>query len=201
MRNTGSGDGSRLIAEFATSEGNNSVVNVSDDGGLTYQAVAQAAGSSGDAYKIAAEIDAGDWFGAKDRLLLNTYFKHLDTGFSANSVTSEQGSEKSGIGASYKFSPASSLLGRYERQTQLTRRQREYARHLAVEHARATTGVSPPRSRIGRATPVMQRTAALRMNYRWSPRLSTTFEHQQTLSGLENDQSTAGRRLSGNATS
>jgi hypothetical protein len=43
------GDNSRLVAEYATSEGNNSVVNVSQDGGLSYQAVAQTAGSDGDA--------------------------------------------------------------------------------------------------------------------------------------------------------
>ena len=77
------GGNSRLIAEYATSEGNNSVVNISEDGGLSYQTVAPVVGSAGDAYKIAAEIDAGQWFGVEDRLLLNTYFKHLDTGFSA----------------------------------------------------------------------------------------------------------------------
>ncbi|MBT8102484.1 MAG: DUF11 domain-containing protein, partial [Gammaproteobacteria bacterium] len=185
------GERSRLIAEFAASEGNNSIVNVSDDGGLSYQAVSQAAGSSGDAYKIAAEIDAGDWFGAKDRLLLNTYFKHLDTGFSANSVTSEQGSEKSGFGASYKISPASSILGRYERQTQLVDGSENTIGTLQWNMLRNVWGIAAEiEDRAGYAGDAT--TAAVRMNYRWSPKLSTSLEHQQTLSGLENDQSTVG---------
>ena len=127
------GDKSRLIAEFATSEGNNSVAYVSEDGGLTYQAVAQDAGNSGDAFKIAAEIDAGEWFGWQDRVLINTYFKRLDTGFSANSVTSEQGSEKSGIGASWKISDRNTLLARYELQRAVDRWQRKLDGHAAVE--------------------------------------------------------------------
>ena len=185
------GERSRLIAEFAASEGNNSIVYVSDDGGLSYQAVAQAAGSSGDAYKVAAEIDAGDWFGAKDRLLLNTYYKRLDTGFSANSVTSEQGSEKSGIGASYKFSPASSILGRYERQTQLLDGSENTLGTLQWNFLRSHWGIAAElEDRTGYAGDA--RTAALRMSYRWSPKMSTTLEHQQTLSGLENNQSTVG---------
>jgi outer membrane protein OmpA-like peptidoglycan-associated protein len=185
------GERSRLLAEFAASEGNNSIVNVSDDGGLSYQAVAQAAGGSGDAYKVAAEIDAGDWFGSKDRLLLNTYFKHLDTGFSANSVTSEQGSEKSGVGASFKISPLSSILGRYERQTQLVDGSENTLGMLQWNMLRGFWGIAAEvedrKGYSGDAT-----TAALRMNYRWSPKLSTSLEHQQTLAGEENDQSTVG---------
>ena len=114
------GGKSRLVAEFATSEGNNSVAYISEDGGLTYQAVTQDAGSKGDAFKVAAEIDAGEWFGWDDRLLINTYFKRLDTGFSAEQCQqSEKGSEKSGIGVKLKISDDSSLLARYEKQTQL----------------------------------------------------------------------------------
>ena len=80
------GNKSRLVLEYATSEGNNSVAYVSEDGGLTYQPVTQDAGASGEAFKIAAEIDAGEWFGWEDRLLINTYYKRLDTGFSANAT-------------------------------------------------------------------------------------------------------------------
>ena len=185
------GKNSRLIAEVAASEGNNSIANVSEDGGLTYQAVAQTAGSSGDAYKIAAEIDIGEWFGAEDRLLLNTYFKHLDTGFSANSVGNEQGSEKSGVAASWKISDATSVTGRYEQQTNL------------VDNSENTLGTvqwNLIRRQWGLAAEVEDREgfagdttlAAVRANYRWTDTLSTSVLHQQTLAGIDNDQSTLG---------
>ena len=182
---------SRLVAEYAASEGNNSLVNISEDGGLSYQPVIQAAGSSGDAYKIAAEIDAGEWFGFDDRLLLNTYFKHLDTGYSANSVSSEQGTEKSGIGASWKISDSSSLLGRYERQIQLIDSSENTLGTLQWNLVRKTWGVAAEiEDRDGYAGDAT--IAALRMSYRWNDALSTSLEHQQTLDGLDNDQSTLG---------
>ena len=182
---------SRLVAEYAASEGNNSLVNISEDGGLSYQPVIQAAGSSGDAYKIAAEIDAGEWFGFDDRLLLNTYFKHLDTGFSANSVSSEQGSEKSGIGASWKISDTSSLLGRYERQIQLIDGSENTLGTLQWNMVRKTWGIAAEiEDREGYAGDAT--IAALRMSYRWTDALSTSLEHQQTVDGLDNDQSTLG---------
>ncbi|MCP5092611.1 MAG: OmpA family protein, partial [Gammaproteobacteria bacterium] len=182
---------SRVVAEYAASQGNNSAVNVSEDGGLTYQTVTQTAGSRGDAYKIAAEIDAGEWFGAEDRLLFNTYFKHLDTGYSANSVTSEQGSEKSGIGASWKIGESNSLLGRYERQTQLIDGSENTLGTLQWNFARKLWGIAAEiEDRGGYAGDATM--AAVRMSNRWSDVLSTSIEHQQTLSGLENDQSTVG---------
>ena len=185
------GKNSRLIAEFASSEGNNSTVNVSEDGGLSYQAVAQTAGSSGDAYKIAAEIDVGEWFGFEDRLLLNTYFKNLDTGFSANSVSSEQGSEKSGVSASWKINDSSSLLGRFERQTQLIDGSENSLGTLQWNLVRNQWGLAAElEDREGYAGDATM--AALRMNYRWSDALSTSLLHQQTLEGIDNDQSTVG---------
>jgi hypothetical protein len=185
------GKNSRLIAEFAASEGNNSMVNISEDGGLTYQAVAQTAGTSGDAYKIAAEIDVGEWFGSEDRVLLNTYFKHLDSGFSANSVTSEQGSEKSGIAANWKIGDASSLLGRYEKQVNLLD---------GSENTLGTVQWNLVRKQWGLAAELEDRAgfagdatlAALRANYRWTDTLNTFVLHQQTIEGIENDQSTLG---------
>ncbi|MBT8110118.1 MAG: right-handed parallel beta-helix repeat-containing protein [Gammaproteobacteria bacterium] len=185
------GENSRLIAEVAASEGNNSIANVSVDGGLTYQTVAQTAGSSGDAYKIAAEIDIGEWFGAEDRLLLNTYFKHLDTGFSANSVGNEQGSEKRGVAASWKISDATSVTGRFEQQTNLLD---------DSENTLGTVQWNLIRKQWGLAAEVEDREgfagestlAAMRANYRWTDALSTSILHQQTLAGIDNDRSTLG---------
>ena len=188
------GDKSRLVAEFATSEGNNSVAYISEDGGLTYQAVTQSAGNSGDAFKVAAEIDAGAWFGWDDRLLINTYFKRLDTGFSANSVTSEQGSEKSGIGARLKISDDSSLLARYEKQTQLSDGSETTLGTVQWNLKRERWGVAAElEDRSGRNRDAMM--LAVRINKRWTDMLSTNLEHQQTLSGAANDQSTLGVAL------
>jgi len=185
------GEKSRLVAEFATSEGNNSVAYISEDGGLTYQPVAQDAGNNGDAFKIAAEIDAGEWFGWQDRVLINTYFKRLDTGFSANSVTSEQGSEKSGIGASWKISDRNTLLARYERQKQLLDGSENSMGTLQWNLTRETWGLAAElEDRSGARGDAT--IAAVRVTKRWTDRLSTNLEHQQTLSGEENDQSTVG---------
>ncbi len=185
------GSNSRIIAEFATSEGNNSVVNVSEDGGLSYQATAQAANSTGEAFKLAAEIDAGEWFGVEDRLLFNTYFKRLDSGFSANSSTSEQGSEKSGVAASWKINDENSVLARYERQTALATGDETAFGTLQWSLIRKVWGVAAEiENRSGLASDSAM--AALRFNYRWSDSVNTILEHQQTLSGIENNQSTVG---------
>jgi len=185
------GNNSRLLAEFASSEGNNSAVNVSEDGGLTYQTVTPIAGSSGDAFKIAAEIDAGEWFGYEDRLLMSTYFKRLDTGFSANSVTSEQGSEKSGFAASWEIGDGNSLLGRFEQQTQLASGNENTLATLQWNFVRKLWGVAAEiEDRGGYSGDAT--IAAVRMSNRWTDTLSTTLTHQQTIAGLENDQSTLG---------
>ncbi|MGI9249119.1 MAG: hypothetical protein ACR2QI_08890, partial [Woeseiaceae bacterium] len=117
--------------------------------------------------------------------------KHLDSGFSANSVTSEQGSEKSGFGASWKISDSNSLLGRYEKQKQLLDGSENTLATMQWNFVRKLWGVAAEiEDRGGYAGDAT--IAAVRLSNRWTDTLSTTLEHQETMEGLENDQSTVG---------
>jgi hypothetical protein len=81
----------RIVAEYAESTGNDSMIFRSDDGGLQFAPVATGPLQQGSAYKLAAEFDAGDWFGRPNRLLGNAYYRELTDGFVSNGAFSQGG--------------------------------------------------------------------------------------------------------------
>jgi len=58
------------------------MTNVSTDGGLTYTEVTPAGLQEGKAWKVAAELDIGELFGAPDRYQAGGYIKKLENVFS-----------------------------------------------------------------------------------------------------------------------
>ena len=110
--------GTRLVAEFATSSGSNSLTYVSSDGGLTFQESSPEGNQKGSAWKVGAEADVGEWFGAPDRTLLSGYFKRLDSGFRSNGTLQEQGSTKYGAFGRFNLSDQDKVLARFDRDEQ-----------------------------------------------------------------------------------
>jgi uncharacterized repeat protein (TIGR01451 family) len=193
----------RLTLEYAESTGNDSLTYVSDDGGLSYTAVTTTGLEEGSAWKAAAELDVGSWFGAPDRHQVDLYYKELEDGFFSSGNFLEQGTEKAGIHGSFGITARDSLQIRHDRedrigaaampgtadQTVLTsalwRHQRNRWR-LGVEYladeVEDGAGNSLRDSSLG----------AARFWSKLTDKLEAELEHQQTLSGPDNDQTTAG---------
>ena len=85
---------SRLVGEFADSSGTDSLAFLSEDGGLSYQEVTPNGLKEGRAWKLAGELDAGEWIGAPSRVRLGGYLKRLESGFLSSGTFLDQGSQK-----------------------------------------------------------------------------------------------------------
>ena len=183
----------RIVAEYAQSEGSDSMVFRSTDGGLQFSPATAGLAVEGAAYKIAAEFDAGAWFGAPNRLQGNAYYKHDDGGFIGNG-NSLSGSENQQYGAELKFqvSDLNSVLVRVDDQwqgaamssTQTTVNWRHSRDRLALEAEYVDRQVSTAGA-SGAAV-------ALRAQFDWTDGLTATLEHQEALSGDAGTQSAAG---------
>ncbi len=186
----------RIVAELASSSGNDSINFVSTDGGLSYTTVAQSADNSGRALKLATEIDIGALRGkAPEQMQAGAYFKRLDEGFRSGGNAAESDSEKTGLHFAWKMSERSSLLARHDRQRAIagdnatTQTTLQWNRHsdrlkltleLQDRTSRSASGETSDTAVAGQA----------KMD--WTGKLSTTLEYQQTLRGDDNQKTTAG---------
>ena len=176
----------------------------SNDGGLSYTPVIATGLESGSAWKAAAELDLGEWFGKADRYKVRLYYKELEPGFFSSGNFLEQGTEKVGLSASLALTGADSVQVRANREdrsgpasllpgtpaqttigsVQWQRKKERWG--VAVEYfsseSEDSAGNQLRESSFGAA--------------RWwtkvTDKLDTHVEHQQTLTGPENDQTTAG---------
>jgi len=197
--------GTRIVAEYAQSTGSDSLVFKSTDGGLQFAPVTTGPLQEGQAYKLAAEFDAGQWFGRPDRLLGSAYFRELTDGFAANGNFSQGGERQLGVALTYKFDDRNTFLLRIDdmqmgtnvSSTQSSLHWRHQKDSLSIEgeiQDRRTSNASQNGS-----------IAALRAKYEWTGQMSTSLEHQESLSGDIGSQSAgeveytlgAGLRVSG----
>jgi uncharacterized repeat protein (TIGR01451 family) len=182
----------RIVAEFAQSEGTDSLVFQSDDGGLQFSPVTAGTAQDGSAYKLAAEFDAGAWFGSPGRLLGSAYYKHLDAGFISNGNFSLDDDRQYGAVLNYKFNDLNSVLLRVDDQLQ----------------GQNTSSTQPPgnwrhtRDRLVLEGEYLDRqvnisgasgsAVAVRAQYDWTNSLTASLEHQQSITGETGTQSAAG---------
>ncbi|MFQ5549066.1 MAG: OmpA family protein [Woeseia sp.] len=182
----------RIVAEYAQSEGTDSMVFRSVDGGLQFSPVSAGAAQDGAAYKLAAEFDAGAWFGSPGRLLGSAYYKDLDAGFIANGNFALADNRQYGAVLNYKLNDLNSVLLRVDDQlqgqttssTQTTLNWRHTRDRLVLE------GEYFDRQVDGAVT--SGSAAALRAQYAWTNSLTASLEHQQSISGATGTQSAAG---------
>ena len=86
-----------MVAEVAESTGTDSLLNVSDDGGLSFTQRSTAAGSDrASAWKIAADLDVGEWFGQPEKYEVHAYARELEPEFFSGGTFLEQGTRKAG---------------------------------------------------------------------------------------------------------
>jgi len=197
-------DNSWVSAEIAQSAGSDSPVFVSDDGGLTYTEVTPSATSEGDAFKVAAELDVGELFGAPQRLKVGAYIKRLEPGFASGANHTEEGVQKTGTDFSLVLSPKDTLRGRYDERENLD--PASLAPGVEDENRSGTLQWAHRRDRMGltleygtgesedNTGSILERSslAAARLDVTPSARTSAHLEHQASLSGPDNDQTSAG---------
>lgn len=195
------GNGTRLVAELASSSGNDSLTYLSSDGGITYLESAPGGNRKGSAWKIAVETDIGDWFGAAGKNFMSGYYKHLDSGFRSNGTVQEQGSTKYGLLGRFKLTDRDTILARFDRieqdATMTFGAQRSDIANINYTHnhglweasgeIQSSGGVSNAGIGGGRS---LYAAARLRMEIIKS--LIGTIEHQQTITGPANNQSRIG---------
>ncbi len=197
------GKGTRILAEIASSRGNGPAAFTSDDGGITY-AKAASTGSlqEGEAWKLAMNTDVGEWLGKPDRFRLGGYLNHVGAGFRANGNLLDQGRDRFGVNAGVKLSERDDVLARYDHEDlnapitissgavdQLQRTQ------LQWRHNRGRWGLAAEyqsRETLNAVGDTLEDTAegAVRLNSHLTTQLEAQLTHQQTLSGIENAQTT-----------
>lgn len=183
--------GTRIVAEYAQSTGSVSVVFRSDDGGLEFAPVTTGPMVEGSAYKIAAEFDAGLWFGKPNRLLGNAYFRRLTDGFVSNGAFSPGGERQAGAALTYKHDDRNTFLMRIDdmragtggSSMQSSLHWRHQKDNLSIESEFQNRSMSD--------TSQDASIAALRAQYDWTSQVSTSLEHIESISGNVVSQSAA----------
>jgi len=195
------GKGTRLLVEYAQSDGAFGATNRSLDGGITWTTVSVGNDEKGRAWKAAADFDIGEWYGAPGQLRLNLYHKQLDDAYRAMGHDDEAGTRKSGAGVTWRPGSSDTLAARFDRQQNspllagTTLDLDTYSLHwrhsarrwrLLGEYRLLT---STP---AGGARSIDEHLAALRLEIDATERLTVWAEQQQTLSGPDNSQSSLG---------
>ena len=206
------GEGTRLIAEVAESEGKNGSNLISEDGGLTFTNIPFVGVGAGSAYKVAARVDLSEWFWEKDRLVTEGYYKRLDPGFFSNGTLLEQGTLKYGGTMLYQFTKNESLRAGYDMQQLLPNgallggnaaaAAQVGASSVSLQDMDLTSHRGPLLFGIGyqeRLTKQVTgktelKSMAGRIGWEVNERLSTDLSHQLTLDGPKNDHTTIGAR-------
>jgi hypothetical protein len=196
--------GTRLIAEYADSRGSGATTYASEDGGLTYAEQPQAVEGEGKAWRAAAEMDVGEWFGRKGRYQVRAYAKSLDPGFYGNGTLQEAGTDKLGVSATAKPTAADTVLFRFDREQRtgdpLAPGSPTELRNTTLQwgHERARWGASceylGTEALLGGDGGGTQSSsyAAARAWMKLGEKLAGRVDTQQTLTGNENDQTTVG---------
>jgi hypothetical protein len=192
---------SRVLLEFAESEGLDSVTYESNDGGLTYVATNPTGTLAGSAMKISAELDVGNWFEKPGQTMLGGYYKKLESGFLSSGNSSERGTEKSGLNLSVKLTDGDQLKAHYDitkYELGIPANAEETGRGLIQlihsEEKWDLTAEYLMQNHTNPAPTVAETIdlAALRLKYKLTDKLLLSGEHQHTISGPDNDQSTLG---------
>jgi len=182
----------RIVAEYAKSEGTDSLVFRSDDGGHQFSPVTAGTAQDGSAYKLAAEFDAGAWFGSAGRLLGSAYYKHRDAGFISNGNFSLHDDRQYGAVLNYKLNDLNSVLFRVDDQLQgpdMSSRQTSLNwRHSRDRLVLEGEYLDRQASTLGTSGSAV----ALRAQYEWTDSVTVSVEHQQSTSGDSVTQSAAG---------
>jgi outer membrane protein OmpA-like peptidoglycan-associated protein/IMP cyclohydrolase len=195
------GKHSRVVGEYASAEGTDSVSFISDDGGLTYNEVTPTGMEEGNAWKVAAEVDLGEWWGAPDRAKVGGYYKKLEPGFQSNGNLLEAGTEKTGVNMNVRLTDRDQVRSRYDKEerdaTPTIGKETSTTTTVQYDHEHGWWGVTSEFQSSEIDDGLTGQTdksslGAVGVRLKLADRLTTELEHQQTFSGTDNDQTSLG---------
>jgi hypothetical protein len=195
------GQNTRIVAEYAKSSGTGSLVYESADGGITYSESAPDGNRKGDAWKVAAELDIGEWFDSPGRYQIGGYYKRLEPGFFTSNTFLEEGTDKSGINLALGITQRDKVRARFDRVetdgTGLKSDTRNDTGTLQWVHDHGwwslTNEYQYRDTDDGTAGDTdATNTVAARLTVKPVDQLTLEAKHQQTITGEDNNQSTVG---------
>ncbi|MDH3327536.1 MAG: OmpA family protein, partial [Gammaproteobacteria bacterium] len=176
-------DYTRLRVEIARSSGVQ-LKQHSDDGGFTFTETPFGA-TQGTAWKVNQEADLGEWVGFPGRVFADAFVTHVGEGFSSSSEGSaDHQRDDIGAGLRYKITADDIMQVRHER---LNRRGQDalHTTSLLWQHEKESWTLSSElqnRDVLG-VTPTSQLLSAIRLDNRFSDKLSTEAALQYGLIG------------------
>jgi len=190
------GKNSRIIGEYAESSGVDSQLYVSEDGGLSFNEETPNGVLEGNAWKAAAELDVGEWFGISNRFMIGGYYKRLQSGFMTGGNFMERGTEKTGLNMHLKLSKKDSLLARYDTEdmesSATTGSQKSDSATVQLVHNEDWWGIDGELQTREQTGADRSSYGALRLRLALTEKLTSYVQHQQTLEGEEQNRSTIG---------
>ncbi len=185
-----------LATEFAQSEGRGSRVFGSADGGFSFAQFDTGSVREGGAWKVATEVDAGDWFGAPGRVTVGGFVKRVDEGFVSDSEPGSIGSRRMGARAQVNSGKWGLWSGRFDRDERFgaafqtpSRSDLVGAQWRRDGHRMGVAAEFEDRSVDSTAS---QPLGGVRLWYLLSDSLRTTVEHQRSLGASDLGQSALG---------
>ena len=194
------GKNTKLTAEYAQSEGVDAETFFSDDGGVTFVDTTGSSIEKGAAYKFAAELDIGEWFDKPGHYQIGGYYRRQEPGFSSAGNNAQSGTDKSGVDLFLKFTKRDTIRARYDIvkneatvavvETQSDIGTLQYAHQhgwwaVALEYQNRG-------EKIGSGAMERDSYAAAKISVNATKDLKLSAQHQQTITGVENNQTTVG---------
>jgi uncharacterized repeat protein (TIGR01451 family) len=198
------GRDSRVTLEGGSSRGAGARAYTSDDGGLTFAEGTPSPGGSGDAWRLAADLDAGAWMRAATRARVSGYAQGIDPGYAAPGLLSERGVRRGGAATEMDFTSLGRLALRFDAEQRSDSlgtpagRSRLLGAQWSREGRRFGGGAElQSRDVTDAAGHAIERSDVLSGLLRWklAERLESRLERQQSLAGAAPEQTALGMTL------
>lgn len=194
----------RLLAEVATSTGNNGRNYLSNDGGLSFSEITPGGSQSGDALKVTAELDVGELLGKPGKMFIDMYYKKLGLGFVSSGNLQDEGVLHMGVNVNFALTDKDKLLGRYAIEESEKADPSDPAAIAKTSHAllqwrhdEQRWGISAEYKHEEQLNAMDSEIAsntllAGQLRYKVNDKLKASLKHQKSLSGVENSLTTLG---------
>lgn len=194
-----------IKAEYAESESEQVSNFISTDGGLSFTEIATGETASGKAYGLRFQTKL------LDKLYLDSYYSYVGRNFSSSDSISQQGTEKYGLGANWDITSNTVFSLRHDIQKLLDSGNTQTQTQIGAQETSVTTAqithtkekltltgeyrhqeVKSQLANIQAQTNQDADIIAAKANYKVNERLEASLEHQETVKGDKNRQTTMG---------
>jgi uncharacterized repeat protein (TIGR01451 family) len=175
----------RLVAEYAHTQGADSMVLESNDGGVTYTRRALSAVQQASGIKLAAEVDIGKLLDRPGHFFGTAYYKDLGEGFAANQNFASTATQQVGGTFSWVINPTNRFSLRLDDLSQGSQSQQQTSVQWQHETERFSfvSEVQDRNTGSGATGGGDATVAAARVGYKVSKNIAVALQHQESLRG------------------